>query len=98
MLDSDLFEILAPVILEADVLFTFRVKFTHDVVESLLEALLEYVVVFVSSTDDCLVVKRVLHFNLAGDLILEFSFCFTLGCTLNTANAGSTLDALSIAI
>ena len=64
MLDGDLLEILVPVLLKANLLLAFRVKLVHDVIETLLEALLEDTVILVTCPHDRLVVKGVLNLNL----------------------------------
>ena len=70
MFNSDLLEILTPILLEAYLFFTLGVKFGHDVVETGLEATLELQIVLISCPDDCLVVESVLNFDLVVDLIL----------------------------
>lgn len=70
MFNSDLLEILTPILLEAYLFFTLGVKFGHDVVETGLEAALELQIVLISCPDDCLVVESVLNFDLVVDLIL----------------------------
>lgn len=56
MLYCDLFEILLPVLLEANLLLPLGIELAHDVVEALLEAHLEDGVVVVASTHNRLVV------------------------------------------
>ena len=71
MLNRDLFEILVPVLLEADLLSPLRIKFRHNVIKAGLEALLELAIVVVASADDCLVVLRVLNLDLNCQLVLN---------------------------
>ena len=71
MLDSDLFEVLAPVLGETHFLLALFIKLAHDVVKALLEPLLENCVVVVPSTDYSFMMQRVLHFNLRCNLILD---------------------------
>ena len=70
--DRDLFEILLPVLLEANLLLPLWVKLGHYVVKALLEALLKLVIVFVASANDRLVMIRILYLHLARELILDF--------------------------
>ena len=56
MLNCNLFEVLLPVLLEADLLLPLGIELGHDVVEALLEADLEDRVVVVASSHNCLVV------------------------------------------
>lgn len=56
MLNCDFFEVLLPVLLEADLLLPLGIELAHDVVEALLEAHFEYGVVVVASTHNRLVV------------------------------------------
>ena len=56
MLDSDLFEVLVPVLYKADLFFALWVKLVHDMIQTLLEAALEDLVIVVASPYDCFVV------------------------------------------
>ena len=69
--NRDLFKVLLPVFLEALLFFPFRVKLGHHVVQALLEALLEVVIVLVASANNRFVVVRILDFHLASDLVLD---------------------------
>lgn len=71
MLDSDLFEVLAPVLRETHLLLALLIKLAHDVVETLLEALLEDSVIFVPIANNGLMMHRVLHFHLTSNLVLD---------------------------
>ena len=71
MLDSDLFEVLAPVLGETHLFLALFIKLAHDVVKALLEPLLENCVVVVPRTDYSFMMQCVLHFNLTCDLILD---------------------------
>ena len=70
--DRDLLQVLLPVLLEAHLFLPLVVELGHDVVETLLEALLELVIVFVASANDRLVMIRILYLHLARELILDF--------------------------
>ena len=69
VLDGDLLEVVLPVLLEAEFLFALRVELGHDVVHAAAEALLELRVVLVARADDRLVVHRVFHLHLRGQLV-----------------------------
>ena len=65
VLDCDFLEVLLPVVLEALLFLPFRVKLGHDIVQTLLETLFEFVIVFVAGANYRLMVVRILHFHLA---------------------------------
>ena len=91
MLYCDLFEILLPVLLEADLLLPLGIELAHDVVEALLEAHLEDGVVVVASTHNRLVVQRILDLDFACHLVLYALIALTNGrlCSASRAHGGS---------
>lgn len=72
MLNRDFLQVLLPILLEPLLFLPLLIELGHDVVETLLEALLELVIVFIAGANYRLVVVCVLDFDLAGDLILDF--------------------------
>lgn len=70
MLDSDLLEVLVPVVLETHLFLAFLVEGVHDGAQTVLEPGLELQVVFVTRLDDRLVVSRVLNLDFARNFIL----------------------------
>ena len=70
MLNDDLFEVLVPVLLEAQLFFSFCVELGHHVADAQLESFLELQVVFVTEFDNRLVMQCVLDLDLGADLVL----------------------------
>ena len=72
MLNRDFLQVLLPILLEPLLFLPLLIELRHDVVQTLLEALLELVIVFIAGANNRLVMVCVLDFDLAGYLILDF--------------------------
>ena len=70
MLDCDLWQILRPVLLESNLFLPFVVIFCHYFGKTLLKALLKSDIIIVARLYYCLVVRRVLYFDLSRDFVL----------------------------
>ena len=71
VLHCNLLEVLAPVLGEAHLFFAFLIELAHDIIEALLESLFKDLVIFVPCANYALMMECVLHFDLAGDLVLD---------------------------
>ena len=72
MLNSDLLEVLLPILPEAKLFLPLLVKLGHHFVDAVLEAFLEREVVLIACLDDGLVMECVLDFDFCADLVLLY--------------------------